>query len=63
MTIRVGCGMQEEDGRAAVLLEQAALCLLHKQPPNLRRFSFHFVLAGLRYNSCNLRNLGRHAYR
>ncbi|KAK9833051.1 hypothetical protein WJX74_005623 [Apatococcus lobatus] len=55
--------LQEEDGRAAVLLEQAALCLLHKQPPNLRRFSFHFVLAGLRYNSCNLRNLGRHAYR
>ena len=55
--------MQEEDARAAVLLEQAAICLLHQQPPSRRRFAFHLVLAGLRYNSCNLRNLGRHAYR
>ena len=39
-----GRGRQEESLRAALLLEQAALCLLRVAPPALRKFSFHMVL-------------------
>ena len=55
--------MQEENLRAALLLEQAALCLLRVQPPSVRKFAFHMVLAGLRYNACDQKGLGTRAYR
>lgn len=54
---------QEEGLRAALLLEQAALCLLRVAPPALRKFAFHMVLAGLRYSSCGQSALGARAYR
>ena len=54
---------QEENLRAALLLEQAALCLLRMQPPAVRKFAFHMVLAGLRYNACDQKGLGTRAYK
>ena len=54
---------QEEGLRAALLLEQAALCLLRVAPPALRKFAFHMVLVGLRYASCGQGALGARAYR
>ena len=55
--------MQEDNLRAALLLEQAALFQLHTSPPLLRKFAFHTVLAGLRYNNCKQQRLGTHAYK
>ncbi len=46
-----------------MLLEQSALCLLYTSPPSVRKFAFHMVLAGLRYNAAGLKRLGLHAYR
>ena len=40
----------EEDLRAALLMERAALLLLRASPPRVRKFAFHLVLAGLRYS-------------
>jgi len=57
-----GRGRQEESLRAALLLEQAALCLLRVAPPALHKFSFHMVLAGLRYAGCGKAALGARAY-
>ncbi len=54
---------QEENLRAALLLEQAALCLLRVSPPSVRKYAFHMVLAGLRYNACDQKALGMRAYR
>ena len=54
---------QEENLRAALLLEQAALCLLRVQPPHLRKFAFHMVLAGLRFNAAGQQRLGIRAYK
>ncbi len=54
---------QEENLRAALLLEQAAFCLLHVAPPHVRKFAFHMVLSGLRYNACGQVPLGVRAYR
>ncbi len=56
-------GGQEENLRAALLLEQAALCLLRVSPPSVRKYAFHMVLAGLRYNACDQKALGMRAYR
>ena len=55
--------MQEEPLRAALLLEQAALSLLQMSPPSVRKFAFHLVLAGLRYNAVRQQKLGMRAYR
>lgn len=42
---------EDSDLRSALLLEQAAFCyLLASKPPMLRKFSFHMVLAGHRFN-------------
>ena len=39
----------EESGlRSALLLEQSALCFLLADPPMMRKFGFHMVLAGNR---------------
>ena len=54
---------QEESLCAALLLEQASLCLLHTTPPLVRKFAFHMALAGLRYSSCDQRPLATRAYR
>jgi hypothetical protein len=45
------------------VLEQAAQCLLHTSPPHVRKYAFHMVLSGLRYNSCGQQQLGMRAYR
>ena len=57
------CLAQEDSVRAALLLEQAALFQLYTAPPLLRKFAFHTVLAGLRYNGCKQQNLGMRAYK
>ena len=54
---------QEDDLRAGLLLEQAAHCLLALQPPHVRKFAFHLVLAGLRYDMCGQRSLAHRAYK
>jgi len=55
--------MQEEDSRAALMLEQSALSQLYLQPPSTRRFAFRMVLAGLRYFAAGFNQLGIHTYR
>ena len=46
---------EETPLRAALLLEQAALCYLQASPPLLRKFAFYMVLAGHRYNHAGQR--------
>ncbi|MEW5318844.1 MAG: hypothetical protein WDW38_010029, partial [Sanguina aurantia] len=53
----------EENARAALLLEQAAYALLYLRPPSTRKFAFQMVLSGLRYHSCGQKRLAIHAYR
>lgn len=53
---------QEDDLRGALLLESAAHSLLRLRPPQVRKFAFHLVLAGLRYNQGGQRALARRAY-
>lgn len=48
---------------AAVLLEQAALHLLHLRPPSIRKWAFHLVLAALRFSNCSQPQLANRAYR
>ena len=55
--------MQEENGRAALLLEQSAYALLYLPLPSQRKFAFQMVLAGLRYHSCGQKRLATQAYR
>ena len=54
--------LQEDNLRAGLLLEQAAYCLLSLQPAHKRKFAFHLVLAGLRYDMCEQKFLSRRAY-
>ncbi|PRW18320.1 trafficking particle complex subunit 8 [Chlorella sorokiniana] len=54
---------QEDDMRAGLLLEQAAHCLLALRPPHVRKFAFHLVLAGLRYDMCGQRSLAHRVYK
>jgi hypothetical protein len=55
--------VQEENLIAAVLLEQAALNLLHTDPPAVRKWAFHLVLAALRFSNCQQPRLANRAYR
>jgi hypothetical protein len=55
--------LQEESGRAALLLEQAAYSLLCLRQPSVRKFAFHMVLAGLRFHSCGQKRLAMQAYK
>ena len=48
---------------AALLLEQAAHLQLLCTPPGVRKYAFHTVLAGLRYNSAGQARLGMRCYR
>lgn len=54
---------QEEDLRAALLLEEAANLLLLATPPRLRKYAFHLVLAGLRYSKAGALTLASYSYR
>lgn len=54
--------LQEDNLRAGLLLEQAAHCLLCLTPPHTRKFAFHLVLAGLRYDMCGQKGLAQRAY-
>ena len=57
------CVLQEENLCAAVLLEQAALCLLRLRHPSVRKYAFLLLLSGLRYNASSQRGLGARVYR
>jgi len=41
---------EECELRSALLLEQAAHCYLHNNPPMIRKYAFHMILAGHRYS-------------
>ncbi|KAF7818861.1 trafficking protein particle complex subunit 8 [Senna tora] len=45
------CG--EDILHSAVMLEQASYCYLMSKPSMLRKFGFHLVLSGDRYNKCD----------
>jgi hypothetical protein len=51
---------EDSDLRSGLFLEQAAVCFEQSLIPRHRKASFHFVLAGHRYNKCGLK---RHALR
>lgn len=53
---------QEENLRAALLLEKAAHLLLRVNPPRERKFAFHLVLAGLRYSQGESQELASRTY-
>ncbi|KAL4852692.1 Trafficking protein particle complex subunit 8 [Chlorella vulgaris] len=53
---------QEDNLRAGLLLEQAAHCLLALSPPHTRKFAFNLVLAGLRFDMSEQRELSGRAY-
>lgn len=53
---------EEPSLRAGILLEQAAYCYLRANPPMLRKFGFHLVLAGNRYILCGQRKHAIRAY-
>jgi len=53
---------EEPSLRAGILLEQAAYCYLRANPPMLRKFGFHLVLAGNRYTICGQRKHAIRAY-
>ena len=53
----------EDGGRAALLLEQAAYAQLRIAPPRRRKAGFQLVLAGLRYQAAGQRRLAAHCYR
>ena len=46
-----GCcyGLQDDDVRNALFLEQVAHAFLHTKPPMVRKYAFHMVLASHRY--------------
>ncbi|WOK92067.1 trafficking protein particle complex subunit 8 isoform X1 [Canna indica] len=54
---------EEPSLHAAVLLEQAAYCYLLSNPPMLRKYGFHLVLAGNRYYMSDQRHHAIWAYR
>jgi hypothetical protein len=60
--INVKAHLQEENIRAALLMERAAHLLLYAKPPRVRKFAFHMVLSGLRYTKGGAQNLAARAY-
>ncbi|CAI5479563.1 unnamed protein product [Closterium sp. Yama58-4] len=55
--------LEESGVKAAVLLEQAAVCFVRVTPPMLRKYGFHMVLAGNRYNLASQRKHAMRAYK
>ncbi|TPX70879.1 hypothetical protein SpCBS45565_g01477 [Spizellomyces sp. 'palustris'] len=51
---------QDSDIRSALFLEQAAISFLRVNPPMIRKYAFHMILAGHRFSKCGQR---LHAYR
>lgn len=51
---------EESDLRSALLLEQAAHCFVKMKPPMVRKYAFHMILAGHRFNKSGQK---RHALR
>ncbi|XP_047140393.1 trafficking protein particle complex subunit 8 isoform X2 [Hydra vulgaris] len=51
---------EDSDLRSGLLLEQAAHCFLHNNPPLVRKYAFHMILAGHRFSKSVQR---RHALR
>ncbi|KAJ1547903.1 Trafficking protein particle complex 8, partial [Nowakowskiella sp. JEL0078] len=51
---------EDSNLRTGIFLEQAALCYLKCDPPMIRKFAFHLVLAGHRFAKCGQRE---HAFR
>ncbi|RKO84142.1 ER-golgi trafficking TRAPP I complex 85 kDa subunit-domain-containing protein [Blyttiomyces helicus] len=49
----------DSDIRSGLFLEQAALCFLRIDPPMVRKYAFHLILAGHRFSKCGQRE---HAY-
>lgn len=54
--------LEESNLRAGLLLEQAAYCFLLAEPMMLRKYGFHMVLAGNRYNLSAQRKHAIRAY-
>ncbi|KAI3993969.1 hypothetical protein MKX01_002982 [Papaver californicum] len=54
---------EEPSLHAAVMLEQASYCYLMSNPPMLRKYGFHLVLAGNRYNISDQRKHAIRTYR
>lgn len=61
-TILMKSHFQENDIRAALLLDRAAHLLLQGTKAQVRKFAFHMVLAGLRYNKAGAQELAARAY-
>ncbi|KNC98240.1 uncharacterized protein SPPG_06640 [Spizellomyces punctatus DAOM BR117] len=51
---------EDSDVRSALFLEQAAISFLRVNPPMIRKYAFHMILAGHRFAKCGQR---LHAYR
>ncbi|KAI8819635.1 ER-golgi trafficking TRAPP I complex 85 kDa subunit-domain-containing protein [Fimicolochytrium jonesii] len=51
---------EDSDLRSALFLEQAAMLFLQVQPPMVRKYAFHLILAGHRFSKCGQRI---HAFR
>ena len=49
---------EDMDVRNALLLEQAASCFLKTTPPMIKKYGFHSILAGHRFNKCGQVRLG-----
>lgn len=54
---------EDSDLRSGLFLEQAAKCFQESVLPRKRKASFHYVLAGHRYNKCGLKRHSLHCYR
>lgn len=54
---------EESDLLCALLLEQAAHCFLHSNPPMIRKYAFNMILAGHRYSKSAQRKHSLRCYR
>ena len=50
--------VQEADLASALFLEQAAHCFIGMTAPMVRKYSFHMILAGHRFNKAGQVRLG-----
>lgn len=54
---------EDSDLRSALLLEQAAHCFLNTKPSMIRKYAFHIILAGHRFNKAGQRKHALRAYK
>ena len=52
-----------KDLRSALMLEQASYCFLLANPPLVRKYAFHIILAGYRFSKCGQKKHSSRAYR